>query len=53
MSTDKLPATFLKEEIEALILSRYKNLSAYETIGALEVVKQAMLDALNMDSSES
>lgn len=39
-------ATFFKEEIEKIIFSRYPNMSVYETIGALEVVKANLLDAL-------
>jgi hypothetical protein len=41
----KSQATFFKEEIEASI-NRYGSMSVYETIGALEVVKQNLLERL-------
>lgn len=41
----KSEATFFKEEVEQII-KRYGNLSVYQTIGALEVVKQNLLDRL-------
>ena len=41
----KTQATFFKEEIENSI-KRYGTMTVYETIGALEVVKQNLLDRL-------
>lgn len=41
----KNEATFFKEEIENSI-ERYGNMTVYETIGALEVVKQNLLERL-------
>ena len=41
----KTQATFFKEEIENSI-KRYGTMSVYETIGALEVVKQNLLERL-------
>lgn len=45
-SEEKLPATYFKEEVEQAI-NRYGNLSVYETIGALEVVKMNLLERLS------
>lgn len=48
----KTEGTFFKEEVESII-KRYGNLSVYETIGALEVVKKNLLEQLgNISSSE-
>lgn len=47
----KNEATYFKEEIENSI-KRYGNLTVYETIGALEVVKQNLLDRLSKTKSE-
>ena len=47
---EKLPATYFKEEVEQSI-NRYGNLSVYETIGALEVVKQNLLERLGRMTS--
>ena len=41
----KSEATYFKEEIENSI-KRYGNMTVYETIGALEVVKQNLLERL-------
>jgi hypothetical protein len=41
----KSEATFFKEEIENSI-KRYGNMTVYETLGALEVVKQNLLERL-------
>ena len=41
----KSEATFFKEEVENSI-KRYGNMTVYETIGALEVVKQNLLERL-------
>ena len=41
----KLAATYFKEEVEASI-KRYGNLTVYETIGALKVVKMNLLERL-------
>ena len=41
----KTEATYFKEEVEAAI-NRYGNMSAYETIGALEVVKANLMERL-------
>ncbi len=50
--SDKPEATFFKEDVEAL-LKRYGNLSVYAAIGALEVVKQNLLDDLaNMEADK-
>lgn len=46
MSESKTDATYFKEEVIALIFSRYKDMGVYETIGALEVVKANLLDQL-------
>lgn len=48
----KLPATFFKQEIEQLLV-RYRNLTVYETIGALEVVKANLLDRLGRTDSKT
>lgn len=45
MSEQKSEATFFKEDVERII-ARYGRLSAYATIGALEVVKQNIMDRL-------
>jgi len=42
---NKSEATFFKEEIEKSI-KRYGNMTVYETLGALEVVKQNLLERL-------
>lgn len=44
----KFPATMVKDEIEAVIdrYSKESSVTAYEAIGALEVVKANLLDAL-------
>jgi hypothetical protein len=42
---NKNQATFFKEEVENL-MKRYGKMTVYETIGALEVVKQNLLDRL-------
>lgn len=42
----KSDATFFKEEVEALLNGRYKNMSVYQTVGALEVVKTNLLERL-------
>lgn len=42
---EKSEATFFKEEIENSI-KRYGKMTVYETIGALEVVKQNLLERL-------
>ena len=41
----KTEATYFKEEVEAAI-NRYGNMTVYETIGALEVVKANLLERL-------
>lgn len=41
----KSEATFFKEEIEAAF-SRYRTMTVYEAIGALEVVKANLLERL-------
>jgi hypothetical protein len=41
----KNEATYFKEEVEATI-KRYGKMSVYATIGALEVVKQNLLERL-------
>ena len=41
----KSEATFFKEEVENSI-KRYGNMTVYETIGALEVVKKNLLERL-------
>jgi hypothetical protein len=41
----KNEATYFKEDVEAL-LARYGKLSVYATLGALEVVKQNLLERL-------
>ena len=41
----KNQATFFKEEVENII-KRYCSMGVYETIGALEVVKQNLLERL-------
>lgn len=53
MSAEEHPneATFFKRDIEQ-ILKRYPNLSVYAAIGALEVVKQNLLDGLSTNESE-
>ena len=43
----KTEGTYFKEEVEAII-ARYGTLSAYETLGALEVVKQNLLERLSL-----
>lgn len=43
----KTEGTYFKEEVESII-KRYGNLSVYETIGALEVVKANLLDQLKL-----
>ena len=46
MSKDtKTQATYFKEDVENSI-KRYGKMSVYETIGALEVVKQNLLERL-------
>jgi len=42
---EKNQATFFKEEVEAT-MKRYGSMSVYEAIGALECVKQNLLDRL-------
>ena len=48
---NKSEATFFKEEIENSI-KRYGNMTVYETIGALEVVKQNLLERLGRMGNE-
>ena len=49
--SEKLPATYFKEEVENII-KRYGNLTAYEVIGALEVIKANLLDELGKDTED-
>ncbi len=53
MTTPEQPneATFFKQDVERL-LARYSNLSVYAAIGALEVVKQNLLDGLAARSAK-
>lgn len=49
----KTQATYFKEEVEQSI-KRYGKMTVYETIGALEVVKQNLLERLGrVDSTEA
>lgn len=52
MEQPKTEGTYFKEDIEAL-LKRYSTLSVYETIGALEVVKQNLLERLGRINEKS
>jgi hypothetical protein len=52
MEQPKTEGTYFKEDIEAL-LNRYSTLSVYETIGALEVVKQNLLERLGRINEKS
>lgn len=47
----KSEATFFKQEIENSIM-RYGNMTVYETIGALEVVKQNLLERIGRMNPE-
>ena len=39
-------ANFFRMEIDRLILTRYGNLTCYETIGVLEYVKQGIIEGM-------
>lgn len=42
----KSESAYFKEELWGMIVTRYGNMSAYETIGVLETVKFEMIEAL-------
>lgn len=48
----KSQATYFKEEIEAIMTTRYHTMSVYETIGALEAVKANLLELLGKQPDE-
>lgn len=49
--SEKSQATFFKEEVENSI-KRYGNMTVYETIGALEVVKANLLERLGVATNK-